>query len=249
MKLNVLTVVAVMGLALPVFAQPDAKKPAQPAKPAAPARPAAPATPAEKAPPAKPADAAQPGNDDMMKQMMEFGAPTKAHQGFKVMEGTWSATLKMWEAPNTEPTEAKGTMTNTLIHGGRYLHHEYKGDFMGMEFSGSGDFGFNKATGKYEGTWLDSFGTGIMVLSGSYDEATKTYTSTGEFDMPGPDGKMMKVKQRETVRIDGPDKHSMVMYHTAAGTPEMKIMEISYSRGGGKPTENAKPSPKANDHK
>lgn len=243
MKINVLALVAVMGLALPAFAQTDAKKPAQPAKPA-PAKPAAPAP--------KGNDAAQPGADEMMKQMMEFGAPTKAHEAFKAMEGTWKAHVKMWEPGVAEASESDGTMTNTLIHGGRYVHHEFKGDFMGMAFSGSGDFGFNKATGKYEGTWMDSFGTGIMVLTGSYDEATKTYTCTGEFDMPGPDGKMMKVKQRETVTIDGPDKHTMLMYHSATGMPEMKVMEITYTRGGGahsdakpaKPGEATKPAPK-----
>ncbi len=239
--MKIITLIAVMGLALPTFAQ-DGKKPGavQPPKPV-------PAKPVEKTPPPpKKEDAAQPGQDEM-KQMMEFGAPTKQHEAFKAFEGTWAANVKMWEPGNPDATESKGTMTNTLIHGGRYVHHEFKGDFMGMAFTGSGDFGYDKATGKYVGTWMDSFGTAIMVLSGTYDEATKTYTSTGEFSMPGPDGKMMKVTQRETVKIDGPDKHTMLMYHSAAGMPEMKVMEITYTRGGHGELKAAppKPAPKA----
>lgn len=240
--MKIVALIAVMGLALPTFAQ-DGKKPgaAQPPKPT-------PAKPVEKAPPApRKDDAAQPGQDEM-KQMMEFGAPTKQHEAFKTMEGTWSAAVKMWEPGAEKPSESNGTMTNTLIHGGRFVHHEFKGEFMGMAFSGSGDFGYNKATGKYEGTWLDSFGTAIMVLTGTYDEASKTYTSHCDFDMPGPDGKMMKIHQRETVKIDGPDKHTMTMFHSAAGMPEMKVIEIVYTRGAGHEGKLPAPKPAAPKH-
>lgn len=241
---TVLALIAVMGLALPAFAQ-DAKKPVP--------KVTAPLKPVEKAPPAKGDNAGQPNSDEMMKVFQAMAAPVKQHEAFKEMVGTWQADVKHWMAPGTEPGTSTGTMTNTLIHGGRYVHHEFKGEFMGGVFTGSGDFGYNKATEKYEGTWMDSFGTAIMFMSGTYDEKTKTYTSTCEMDMPGPDGKLAKLKQREVVKIEGPDKHVMEMYQSSGGQPEVKVMEITYTRVAKaadtlKPVD-IKPVPKPTDHK
>lgn len=117
-------------------------------------------------------------------------------------------------------------MVNTLIHDGRFVHHEFKGEFMGMAFTGSGTMGYNNATQKYEGTWCDNMSTGIMFSTGTYDEKTKTYTTTGEFDMPG----MGKVKQRDVVTIIDNNKHTMVMYHQMGAEKEMKVMELTYTR-------------------
>lgn len=219
-----------------VSAQPDlkdlkkeVKKAVQPAKDAKPAetKPAAPAAPAQ------PGDAKKaPTKEEMEEAWMKAMAKNEHHERFKTLEGTWDCAMKFWEPGQPEQT-GKGSMTNTLIHDGRYVQHDFKGEFMGMPFTGSGLMGYNNATQKYEGTWCDNMGTGIMFSTGSYDEKTKTYTSTGEFDMPG----MGKVKQREVTTIVDNDKHTMTMYHQIGAEKEMKVMELTYTRA--KPVEKA----------
>jgi len=167
----------------------------------------------------------QPEMDEMMQQWMALANTNEHHARFEVMAGTWDATITMFE-PGKEPNVSKGKMINTLVHGGRYLSHDYKGEFMGMPFTGSGYFGYNNATKQYQGVWIDSMSTSFMLNTGTYDEATKTYTTAGTMDGPGG----MKIDQREVIKIISNDEHVMEMYHTMPGTPEMKAMEIKYTR-------------------
>ncbi len=209
-----------------VFAQPstkDVKKEAekliQPTKDAKPAAPAAPA--------GAPPDAAA-----MEAAWMKLMETNEHHERLKAMEGNWDAAMKHWMDPSAPPMEATGTMHNTLIHGGRFVQHEFKGDFMGQPFTGSGTFGYNNGSQQYEGTWVDNMSTGTMFLTGTYDDKTKTYTCTADMNM----GKEMgTVKMRETVTIIDNDHHTLTMYQTMPGMPqEAKVMEIAYTRAGTK---------------
>lgn len=205
------------------FAQPSTgTKAPQPSKPAAPAKPEQPAQ-----PPAM-------SEEDMKKfeeWMVMAATPNEHHQRFKdFFAGTWDAKVTMF-GMGPEPIVSTGTMVNTLIHGGKYIHHDFSGVFMGEAFTGSGHWAYNNTTKKYEGTWLDSMGTTIMYMTGSYDDASRTYTMTGAFDGPGG----MKITQRDTIHIVDANKHTMEMFHTMPGQPEMKVMEIVYTRKAGAP--------------
>ncbi|MBL9032000.1 MAG: DUF1579 family protein [Phycisphaerae bacterium] len=183
-----------------------------------------PATPAK---PAKP-DAAQPPMDPMMEAWMKAGQPGPEHARFKMMEGTWDCAVKMYDPsnPSAEPQESKAVMVNRLVLDGRFIHHDYKGDMMGMPFVGAGTFGFNNVSKKYEVTWTDSMSTCIMFTTGTYDEATKTYTMTGEIDNPMGG----KSKMRELIKIVDNNKHIMEMFSTDPGKEECRCMVITYTR-------------------
>ena len=58
-------------------------------------------------------------------------------------------------------------------------------------FVGHGTTGFDPATGKYVGTWIDSWSPTVMHLEGSCDASGKVLTMTGM--APGPDCKPMLV--------------------------------------------------------
>ncbi|MBX3358278.1 MAG: DUF1579 domain-containing protein [Phycisphaeraceae bacterium] len=189
--------------------------------------------------PASPTHAGQPAKEgadahqQMMDAWMKLSQPGPEHKRIAQLAGSWDAEVKMFEPGSTQPAVSRGTMVNTLVQGDRYLHHEYSGEFMGQPFTGAGNFGFNNATKKYEGTWFDSMSTGIMYSTGTYNDATKTYTLTGEFSGPGPDGTIVTFTQRETLQVVSPDKHVMTMYHGGPGMPESKAMEITYTRSAG----------------
>ncbi|CAN5442686.1 hypothetical protein BH18VER2_BH18VER2_03870 [soil metagenome] len=94
-----------------------------------------------------------------------------------------------------------------------------------MEFLGHSMEGYDNVKQKFVNTWMDNMGTGIMMTEGTYDEATKTFTYTGEFEpMPG-----MKQKVREVVKLT--DKNHMVLeWYEDRGGKEVKTMEIGYTR-------------------
>lgn len=140
--------------------------------------------------------------------------------------GTWDAKVSMFMPGAPEPTVSMGTMENSLIHDGHYLHHEYKGDFEGQAFTGSGQWGYNNMSKRWEGTWLDSFSTAIYFSTGTFDGKKGEWTMSGEYDHPTG----YRAKQREVITMQGKDAHKMVTFTTNKAGVEEKTMEIVYTR-------------------
>ena len=128
-----------------------------------------------------------------MEACIAAGTPGEAHKLLEPFAGTWKAEVRHWMEPGAEPQASTGKMTNTLTHGNRYLRQDYEGDGVsGGTFQGSGYWGFNNITQKYEGFWIDTMSTGMMTESGDYDEASRTWVMTGEAEYPTPGAKMVK---------------------------------------------------------
>jgi hypothetical protein len=172
---------------------------------------------------------------DEMKQMMELAKTNENHKLLASMAGTWKYTVKMYIDPNSKPTESTGTAVRTAVMDGRYLSGDYSGKFkmpgadgkmMDMNFKGMSMDGYDNVKKKFVSGWVDNMGTGIMILEGTYDAATKTFTYTGEYEgMPG-----MKSKVRQLIKST--DKDNMTMeYYEDRGQGETKSMEIVYKRG------------------
>jgi Protein of unknown function (DUF1579) len=164
-----------------------------------------------------------PSQSDCEAAMMEMGKPAAELKFVEPLIGTWDAEVKMWMGPG-EPMVSKGVMVNDWVLGGRWLRHAYRGD---ENFEGSGYFGFNKTTGKFEGLWIDTMLPMMQSEAGDYDERTATFNMSSESLCP-----MTKepVSKRSVVRIESPDRHVMEMYFSSADEPEGKGMEIVYTR-------------------
>jgi hypothetical protein len=94
-----------------------------------------------------------------------------------------------------------------------------------VPFKGMGTDGYDNAKKKYVSSWIDNFGTGIMMLEGTYDPGTKSVIYTGEEEpLPG-----MKIKIREVVKAIDDDHISIDFYEERGGT-EVKTMEITSTR-------------------
>jgi Protein of unknown function (DUF1579) len=146
--------------------------------------------------------------------------PGPEHEGFKEAEGTWDATVK------SKGGEAKGTAVYKVGLNGLWLLEQFKGDLGGMPFEGLGAMSYDPAKKKYVHVWIDSMITRPMTSEGSWDQATKTMTLTGEMPMPG--GKSMPVTMATAVK----DADTKVFTLTAAGPDgkQMEIMQITYKR-------------------
>ncbi len=167
--------------------------------------------------------------DDNMDACMAAAMTTAEHELLKAFEGTWKAEAKLWMDPSAEPMVSTGVMTNRLILGGRFLEHDYAND--DGTFFGKGHWGYNTVDQRWESTWLDSMGTGMMIDRGRYDPVAKAWTMLGEVTDPTT-GRLVK-KRSSVIRHD--DNHyTMEMFFSSttgehAGV-ETKIMEINYTR-------------------
>jgi Protein of unknown function (DUF1579) len=154
--------------------------------------------------------------------------PTKEHDLLKKDVGTWDAMVKTWTSPQAEPMESKATETNRMLPGGLWLLSEFKGEFGGLPFQGRGQTSYDAAKKKYVGTWVDSMVTTPMLMEGTYDEAAKTMTMTGDsVDMTG---KTAKAKMVTVYKNDGARVFTMSMKSDTTGPEFVKMMEITYTK-------------------
>ncbi len=164
-------------------------------------------------------------NEEMM-AWMKAATPNENHKRLNGMIGHWKASCKIWENGADEPMMSSGKCENSWILQKHFVMTRYEGDFMGMTFEGVGIFGYDNINKRYFSSWIDSMSTGMMMEHGTFDEASNTFTYTGEFK--SPTGKDMK--SRSVTKIVNDDKHILAMYHGEDAKNLKKIMEIVYER-------------------
>lgn len=163
----------------------------------------------------------------MMDAWQKAMTPGPQHKMLAMGEGNWTFEATMWMDPAAPPTKSTGTVTQRVIMGGRYVQADHKGTMMGMPFEGTALSGYDNVTGKYQSAWWDNLSTMIMLVEGTYDEATRTFTYKGE--VPDPVKPSTMVAVRQVIRIESHDRHVMEWYDTREGK-ETKSMEIVYTR-------------------
>ncbi len=183
---------------------------------------------AKKATDAAPKMDTAPKMDAAMQKAMELGLPNANHKVLDAYVGTWNCTLRGWMKPGDKPMESKGVSENTWAYGGRFLKQEFKGDWAGQPFSGSGIIGYDNVRGEYQSIWYDSMSTGIMQMTGSYDPATKTLAVSGTFGCPMTGEKNFWI--RSDMKSVDADNFTYTSYAKDPSGKEFKSMEILYTR-------------------
>jgi hypothetical protein len=178
--------------------------------------------------------AGQMNDAEMMKQMMALSKLNENHKLLAQLAGTWKYDVKMWMAPDAPPMMSKGTAVRKPIMDGRYFVLNVTGNMempaadgkmKNFEFKGMSIEGYDNVQKKFIGTWCDNMGTGVMLSTGTYDPATKSFTYNSEMEViPG-----MKTKAREVLKIVDADHHNFEWYEDRGGQ-EVKTMEINYTR-------------------
>lgn len=163
---------------------------------------------------------------DEMQAMMAYSTPGNIHKMLAKSVGSWSATLSMWMQPDAQPVSSTASCVNEMILGGRYLQAKNKGAFMGQPFEGIGVTGYDNAKKQFISTWIDNMGTGIMTMTGSWDEASKSIQYSGMMVDPTTS---KDVAVREVWRFIDDNNQVMEMYANFNGK-EFKTMEVKYTR-------------------
>lgn len=146
--------------------------------------------------------------------------PGPEHALLKSVEGQWDAIVQFGD------DKSKATSTYKMECGGLWLISDFQGEFGGMKFQGHGIDGYDPATKKFVSVWVDSWTTDPMRFEGTYDEKTKTITSTAMGK--GEDGKPAKFKS--VTRHTDKDHHTFKMYLVGPDGGDNLMMTIEYTR-------------------
>lgn len=161
-------------------------------------------------------------DDAAQKAMTEYMTPGKMHDFLAKNAGEWKTTIKLWMGPGTEPIVSEGTSVSEMILGGRYLQSKHSGTIMGMPMMGLGIDAYDNGKKIFVSTWYDNMGTGVMVLTGTYNEAAKTMSLSGVSYDPAS-GKDVKVREVQKFVKDG---HIIMEMYMGTDAGEFKSMEI-----------------------
>lgn len=172
------------------------------------------------------ANAQQADQAAAMKAWTEYMTPGSVHKMMSKSDGKWTAETSSWMDPSAPPMKTKGIMNNKMILGGRYQKSVFTGEMMGQPFEGHSLLGYDNKKQVFKSMWIDNMGTGMMMLEGKWDDATKSITFNGTAVDP-MSGNELPVREVFTYK-DANHEH-MEMYQTMNGQ-EMKMMEIDFTR-------------------
>jgi hypothetical protein len=164
--------------------------------------------------------------DDQMKKWMDYMTPGKEHSDLAKMNGDWSFVNKFWMDPSAPPQTTEGTAFCEMLLGGRYQQMKVMGKMMGMDYNGIGVTGFDNAKKVWVSSWIDNFGTGLMYMEGTYDDASKSIVFRGKMVDPisGKD-----TEEKQTIKILDDKTCVMEMFNVVDGK-DIKNMEITYTK-------------------
>jgi hypothetical protein len=173
------------------------------------------------------APAAMPDTAAMNKAWMAFATPGNMHKWMEKTNGTWEGEVSSWMAPEAPPMKSKATNIQSTVLGGRYVTGKFMGTMMGQPFEGMSIMGYDNAKKMFTSTWVDNMGTGIVHMTGTYDEATKMLNMKGSQTDPmtGKDSDM-----REEMKMIDDNTYTMTMYGTGMDGKEMKFMEATFKK-------------------
>lgn len=162
-----------------------------------------------------------------MEMMQKLATPGEGHKKLDVFAGSWTFKASMWMDPSKPPEVNDGTSDMKWVLGGRFLEQRAEGKMMGGPFSGLGYTGYDNYKKKYIATWMDTLGTAMLVMTGSFDKSGKVLTSSGKMDDPTT-GKLTTLRTKTT--IANKDEMHWEMWGPGPDGKDYRMMEITYTR-------------------
>lgn len=163
-------------------------------------------------------------SEEEMKKWTAYMTPSEIHLELAKNTGLWDTENTMWMTPGGDPTVTKGTMENTMVLGGRYQQSKYTSDFNGQPMEGIGTLAYDNETKEYTSTWIDNFGTGMMILKGKKDEKTGVLHLSGEVTDIMTDASTTKVRETFTIIDENTQKMEMFFEHEGKEFLSMRLI-------------------------
>ncbi|QNA44382.1 DUF1579 domain-containing protein [Lacibacter sediminis] len=162
----------------------------------------------------------------MAKAWQDFMTPGEMHKWMASHAGTWDAEVTSF-MPGAPPSTSKATEVVKMVMNGLYQEGNLSGTMMGMPFTGKSIMAYDNAKKQFALTWIDNLGSGLMIMTGQYDAATKTMNLNGTQTDPAT-GKDSKVRQEQKFIDD--DNYVLTMYGDGPDGKEAKFMEATFKR-------------------
>jgi hypothetical protein len=163
----------------------------------------------------------------MMKAWQDFMTPGDMHKWMAKWDGTWTGESAAWMDPSAPPEKSSTTATQKMIMNGLYQQTDFTGTMMGQPFQGHGILAYDNAKKEFVSTWIDNMGSGVLVMRGTWDEATQTLNLKGTQTDPTT-GKDSDI--REEVRFPDDNTQVISIFGPGMDGKEMKYMEINLKR-------------------
>ncbi len=119
-----------------------------------------------------------------MEAMMKASTPGQHHRYLDALVGDFTADVKFWMTPDSEPMEFTGTVSREWVLDGHFIKETIKADSDMGPFKAISYIGYNNIDGQYESIWLENTSTAITSGSGTYNPATKTLSMMGKHRDP-----------------------------------------------------------------
>jgi hypothetical protein len=151
------------------------------------------------------------------------------HEALRSLAGTWDVVMRCEAMPGVPgketASESKGIERAELVNNGLWLKSTVDATYQNKPFQGLWLAGYDPFQKQYVSVWVSSDETepGACEMTGSYDEAKKTWTWRGKT----PQGDM----RSETVVK--PDTIVETCYMVGADGKEQKVMELTRKRASG----------------
>lgn len=162
----------------------------------------------------------------MAKAWQDFATPGDMHKWMAGHEGTWDAEVTSFMA-GAEPSKSKAKETVKMVMNGLYQEGNLSGTMMGMPFLGKSILAYDNAKKQFALTWIDNMGSGLLLMTGQYDAATKTLNFKGTQTDPTT-GKDANVRQEQKFIDD--NTYVLTMYGDGPDGKEAKFMEATFKR-------------------
>lgn len=163
----------------------------------------------------------------MMQAWMNFMTPGEHHKRLAKEVGTWDVEISSWMDPAQPPTKSKAKYVVSMTMNNLFQVGSLTGNIMGMPFTGQSLAGYDNAKKMYVLTWIDNLSSGMVNMTGSYNEKEKSMNFSGTQTDPLTGN---NVNIREEIKYHSGDHYTMTMYGPGMDGKEMKMMEAVYKK-------------------
>jgi hypothetical protein len=157
---------------------------------------------------------------------MEFMTPGEMHKWLAKGAGTWEGEVHSY-MPGAPVDTQKAREVVKMSMNGLYQESDFSSTMMGQPMMGHSTMGYNNMKKMFVSAWIDNMGSGIIMMEGTYDEASKTLNMKGKQSDPGAN---KETDIRQEVKFADDDNYTMTMYGTGPDGKEMKMMDGTFKR-------------------
>jgi hypothetical protein len=162
---------------------------------------------------------------DQIKAYENYSKPSAAHKRLASEVGIWKGIMLSWIDTSGIPVKAAALYEISMQLNGLYQDTKFTSTYMNKPYKGYSLTGFNNSKKEYESIWVDDISSGMLKMTGFYDEGLNTYNYKGIQTDPltGLDTEI-----RQEMKFTSPNSFTLTMYTISPDGKDFKFMEGTF---------------------